>query len=290
MRLKRNLATVAAALTLSGLASKADAGSAIFPGITAGIPLGVPLPEGVYDAILPSYGVRNSTPRQDVWAGVPSWLIWSTPWTIAGGRVLLDFASPMADVNVRDTLHRSGFANPVIDAQLKWALGGGFFGGFQAGVYLPVKNEMAVLGIAHDFASFQAVGALTYLADGWSLSATAIYGTGQSGSATSLPGSYGPDWANIDLTATRKFGKFEFGAVAYGAADLSRPVPGYGKQSVFAVGGLAGYDFGRVNAQIKVTRDVSEANYGGYETRVWANLFVAVWAPAPPATTVAAKF
>jgi Putative MetA-pathway of phenol degradation len=48
-----------------------------------------------------------------------------------------------------------------------------------------------------------------------------------------------PDFLNADLTATRKFGKWEFGGVGY-------PIPSYQKQSQFAVGGFFGYDFGRL--------------------------------------------
>jgi Putative MetA-pathway of phenol degradation len=53
-----------------------------------------------------------------------------------------------------------------------------------------------------------------------------------------------PNFINVDLTATKKFDKWEFGAVAYGSADLTRPVVNYQKQSEIAVGGLLGYDFG----------------------------------------------
>lgn len=292
MTFTRTVSVGAACLALAASTAPAFAGSEIFHGITTGIPLGAPLPEGVYDLILPSYGSRNSTPVQDVWAGVPSWLVWSTPWTLAGGHVVLDAASPMADVNLRDTLHRSGFANPVLDAQLKWALGGGFFGGVQAGVYLPVSDQLSMLGIARNFASFQGVGALSYLADGWNLSATLLYGTGKTGAANAAAGSYGAQWMNIDLTATHKFGHAEFGLVAYGSYDLDTPIPGYARQSLFALGPLIGYDFGPVNVQLKLTRDVLQVNYGGLETRVWTNLIIPIWTPtpAPSASVVAAKY
>ena len=47
-----------------------------------------------------------------------------------------------------------------------------------------------------------------------------------------------PDFLNIDLTATEKFGKWEFGGVAYASADLTRPIGNYQKQGDIAVGVL----------------------------------------------------
>lgn len=270
-----------AASTVSALA-----GSELFPGISTGIPLGAPLPEGIYSITIPSYGSRSTTPRTEVGAGAPSWLIWSTPWTIAGGRLIFDTVTPYVDARVPGVIHRSGFANTFLDAQLKWDLGNGFFGGFQSGIYLPVKNELNDLGIAHNWSAWQGVAALSYLKDGWNLSSTLIVGTGHD----ALPGSDpAPSWFNYDLTATKKFDKFEVGAVAYGSMDLNAPFAGYGKQSQFAIGGLVGYDFGRVNVQMKLTTDVYEKNYNGKDTRVWANIIVPLWNPAPAAKPVVAK-
>jgi hypothetical protein len=278
-------------LALTGTASAAFAGSGIQPGITAGIPLGAPLPEGVFIIDLPNYGYRDSTPGQSVGALVPAWVVWSTPWNVLGGHIMFDVASPMVNVNVHGVLNRGGFANPIIDSQIKWDLGNGFFGGFQAGVYLPVQDDLTILGIPRNFPMFQGIAAISYLKDGWNLTGTFIAGTGRSGNITSVPGSYAPAWINVDVTATKKiFGRFEVGFVGFGSADLDAPVPGYAKQSQIALGGLVGYDFGSFNAQVKVTRDVMENNYGGYDTRVWGNIIIPVWVAAPPPAVVAAKY
>jgi hypothetical protein len=288
MSFKNTMAALAfGGLALGATTTASHANSEIQPGITTGIALGAPLPEGIFVIQMPNYGYRDSTPGVNVAALVPAWIIWSTPWTLFGGHIMFDAASPMPNVNVHGVLNRGGFANPIIDSQIKWDLGNGFFGGFQAGVYLPVENELSSLGIARNFASFQALGAVSYLKDGWNLTGTFIYGTGRSGDAFSAAGSYAPDWINVDITATKKFGKFEFGLVGFGSADLDSPVPGYAKQSQIALGGLVGYDFGPVNLQLKFTRDVMEQNYGGYDTRGWANIIVPLWVAAPPAPVVA---
>ncbi|MBB4197904.1 hypothetical protein CCR94_19035 [Rhodoblastus sphagnicola] len=290
MNFRRTIATAAlCAASLSGGAIEAQAGSELLPGLTTGIALGAPLPQGVFVLQLPSYGYAEK--GVNIGAAVPSWVIWSTPWDILGGHLLLDAASPLVNVASHGSVGHfniGGVANPLLDAQLKWNLGGGWFGGVQAGVYLPVRDDLTALGLARDFASFQGVAAVSYLADGYNLSATLIYGTGQHGSFADQ-GSWGTNWINIDLTATKKFGKFEVGAVGYGSWDLDQPYAGYAKQSQFALGGLVGYDFGGVNVALKATRTVTETNYYGPETRVWANIVIPVWVAAQP-TAVAAKF
>ena len=67
--------------------------------------------------------------------------------------------------------------------------------------------------------------------------------------------------------------------MAYGSADLTRPVFNYQKQSEIAVGGLVGYDFGPVNLQAYVTTEVAEQNYGGRDTRGWFRMIIPLWTP-----------
>jgi hypothetical protein len=51
-----------------------------------------------------------------------------------------------------------------------------------------------------------------------------------------------------------------------------------------------GYEFGTVNVQIKLTRDLAEANYGGFDTRAWGNIIIPLRVAAPPPVAVAAKY
>lgn len=290
MSFKNTIAAAAvSALSLCATSTASFAGSEIQPGITTGIPLGAFRPEGVYVLSMPNYGYIDSNPGVSLGALVPSWVVWYTPWTFLGGHVLFDVASPMVNINVHGVLNRGGFMNPLLDSAIKWDLGNGFFGGFHAGVYLPIEDDLTMVGLPRNFASFQGVAALSYLKDGWDVTGTFIFGTGQSGTMYSAPGSYAPDWINVDFTATKKFGKFEFGFVGYGSADLDAPVPGYAKQSQIAMGGLVGYDFGAMDIQLKLTRNVEETNYGGYDTRVWGTIVLPLWVAQPP-SVVAAKY
>lgn len=285
---------IAGAMTAAGLlllnASNAFAGSELPPGVSTGLALGAPLPEGVYDVTIPTWGSRSTNPATDVGALVPAWLIWATPYHILGGQVGLAVATPVAQVSIDNPvgLNKSGVMNPLLEFRLKWDLGNGFNFGIHEDVYLPVDSELTNIGVSYNFASFMQIASFSYLKDGWNLTATGVYGTGRNGDR---PGYNAPDWFNYDLTATKTFGKWEVGPIAFGSTDLSSPHVGYLRQSQFAVGGLIGYNFGPVDIQLKLSRDVYQSNYGGYDTRFWSNIIVPIWmAPTPAPTVVAAKY
>ena len=62
------------------------------------------------------------------------WLIWSTPWQVAGGRI--GFDGTMAWVNVDNLIAQAdGFQNGLTEATIKWNLQNGFNVGLGAGVW-----------------------------------------------------------------------------------------------------------------------------------------------------------
>lgn len=262
----------AGALSLVALSTGAYAGSVTQPGETVGLAVGAPLPEGVYFVNTADWGCRNTSPDTTcVGVDIPV-LAWATPVYWFNGRLQLLAAMPLVEVGVENGDYTSGFYNPFLAAQLAWDLGGGWGASYLAGFYLGVNT-----GVAFDSSSFNQRFAVSYTADGWNLTANAIWGIQFDGSTTTI----NPNFLNIDLTATKKFGKFEIGPVAYYSTDLNNPVPYYQKQSQFAVGGLVGYDFGPVILQAYLTTDVYEQNYGGTDTRGWARIIVPLWSPTP---------
>ena len=289
MKINHSWTVALASASLLALAPPAHAGSELQPGTSTGLALGAPLPEGVYDMTLPNWGARATSPATNVGVLTPLWIVWSTPWTIAGGRLGFDAATPVAQVSIDNPvgLNKAGWANPLIEASLKWDIGNHFYFGVHEGVHLPVNSPLTQIGVSYNFASFMQVASLSYLNDGWNLTATLAYGTGRNGS---VAGSFAPAWLNYDLTATKTFGKWEFGPIAFGSVDLSSPYAGYARQSQFALGGLVGYNFGPVDLQLKLTTDVAEQNYGGRDTRIWANIVIPIWTPSPPVQQVAAKY
>ena len=147
------------------------------------------------------------------------------------------------------------------------------------GAYLGVDSE-----VAWSSTSLNQRFALSYTGNSLNLTANVIWGTHfdhVTGSPQLSPcptpfalNGCNPDFLNVDLTASRKFGDWEFGLVAFGSTDLNSPVDGYLKQSQVAVGGLIGKSFGPVILQAYLTTDVYEKNYGGHDTRLWGRFII----------------
>lgn len=285
-------ASLAAAgiLTLCGPLPAALASSVTQPGSTVGSAVGAPLPEGFYFANTASWGVRD--PNTGLFVDHPVFT-WSTPWTFLGARF-----QALAEVAFNSHIipgqsYASGQYNPLLAGQLAWDLGNGWGFSYTFGGYFEVYQPLA-----WSSPSINQRFALSYTGDGWNLTANVIYGI-QLDSVTGRPqtsacpapfaqNGCNPDFLNVDLTATKKFDKWELGPVAFGSADLNGPIAGYAKQSQFAAGGLIGYDFGRLRLQAYLTRDVYERNYGGRDTRLWGRVTVPLWAASAAASTPSA--
>jgi hypothetical protein len=195
--------------------------------------------------------------------------------------------TPLIEIGVNNTSFRASVFNPALFGQLAWDLGNGFGFSYAFGAYFDVDQS-----VAFGSASLNQRFALSYTANDWKLTANVVHGI-QFDSVTNRPqispcpppfGFQGcnPDFLNVDLTATRKFGKWEFGAVAFGNTDVTRPIASYQKQSQFAAGGLVGYDFGPLTLQVYATTDVVERNYGGRATRGWLRMIIPLWTPDLP--------
>ena len=243
-------------------------------GATTGLALGAPLPEGIYDISIASYGSQKSGSAYGNSAyAVPVWLIWSTPYQIAGGRIMLDSLTPVADVwnNTKGTSVDS-WMNTLVDAGIAWNLQNGFNVGLHAGVWLP-STQAIPSAYGRGDAAFQGIAAVSYVANGWNLTATSIYNEAN----PDKTGSYVQHaYWNLDLTATKKLGKLELGAIGYGSWEQAGQ-----KKEQFALGGLVGYDFGSFIAQAKLASDVStNATYGDKEVRGTLTIIKPLWSPA----------
>lgn len=290
---------IAAAVLSTGAAASALGGSVTLPGETIGAATGAPAPPGLYFANTVHLGCRSTNPQRTcVGVDIPV-VVWSTPWTIFGARLQPSFAPIVpVDLNIHHTAHASGLFNSYGGAQLAWDLGSGWGFSYLLGGYTSSDNS-----VAFSSGSLNQRFALSYTADGWDLTANAIWGI-QFDQVTAKPqispcpvsqafpnNGCNPNFLNVDLTATKKFGKWEWGPVGFYSADLSTPVPGYQKQSQFALGGLIGYYFDRAIVQAYVTSDVYGKNYGGKEVRGSLRIIIPVGNPSggppPPAIPVA---
>jgi hypothetical protein len=271
-------------------AASALAGSVTQPGETVGLASGAPLPQGLYFVNTGDWGRRSDPADTSVGVDIPV-IAWSTPWTILGGRVQFLIAGPVVEVGVHRTTYLRGVYNPLVSGQLAWDLGNNWGFSYLLGAYIDVNSE-----VAFSDTSLNQRFALSYTGNQLNLTANVIYGThfdhvtGRS-QLSPCPAPFGiqgcnPDFLNVDLTATRKFGDWEFGLVAFGSTDLSSPIDGYQKQSQIAVGGLIGKSFGGLILQTYLTHDVYERNYGGHDTRLWGRFIIPLWlAPAAPVAT-----
>ncbi|MGY4434907.1 hypothetical protein ACVWWO_007384 [Bradyrhizobium sp. F1.13.1] len=283
----------AGALTMCMSIPTAIAASVTQPGETVGVTAGAPLPEGLYFTNTADWGCRNSTSTSCLGITIPV-VTWSTPWTFLGARVQFFTVTPVIETGAQNTSYNASVYNPALFGQLAWDLGNGFGFSYALGAYFGIDQS-----VSWSSTSLNQRFALSYTADDWNLTANVVYGT-QLDTVTNRPqispcpapfglGGCNPDFVNVDLTATKKFGKWEFGAVAYGSTDLTRPIVTYQKQSQFAVGGLMGYDFGPIKLQAYATTEVCEQNYGGRDTRGWLRMIIPIWTPAAPATPLITK-
>lgn len=264
----------AAALAVVGVSGSANAGGTSAPGYTTGVPVFATLPEGLFylNQTLSNFHDVNGV---DIRANFNVFLFYyQTGVKFLGADLSFIVAPIAADVFVEGLGNDTAFYNTYGAAQLSWEIAPSLFLGYRLGTYVKQDSKIAL-----DYWTIEQRAGLSYVGDGWNLTANFIYGT-PVGEKRFDPA---PDYGILDLTATKKFGKFEIGAVAHTSRDLSSAFSGYQKQSQTAIGGLIGYDFGGANLQVKLTRDVASKNYGFKDTVIWTNLAIPLWV-APAAT------
>jgi hypothetical protein len=310
----------AAALAMSTGVSYAQ--TTTVPGEQVGLAVGAPLPEGIYAINTFTYRRTDGRNDPDTAVNIPV-LVWSTPLVPLGGRVELLVAPPTVFAFTRNP---AGVRNKDISINVGtfvggiWAfdLGSNFGVSLLGGVYLndldgdrgsiitptgatatPVLPQLSSNTYRFGIAG-------SYTGDGWNLTANLtanIYDSpgrfpGQVGAAI------GPirlsDALNFDLTATKKFGNFEIGAVGYGTYnfDISQFSAAAGNRGRFALGGLIGYDFKIFTVQAYVARDVVtgaqiaatpfRSARADYSTDGWIRFIVPLYSPAPAASPIPA--
>ena len=150
------------------------------------------------------------------------------------------FLAPIipVEVGVHNSTYFSGLFNLLASAQLAWDLGNGWGVSYMLGGYMEVSSP-----VAYSSNSLNQRFALSYTNNGWDLTANDIWGI-QFDQVTSRPqtspcpvspgfpsNGCNPNFINVDLTATKRFGNWELGPVGYYSSDLSIPVSGYRMQS-----------------------------------------------------------
>ena len=175
---------------------------------------------------------------------------------------------------------------PLLAGGIGWNFGNGFSASYYAGAYIPVTGGS--FDPLFDQATFTQVLALAYQLNGWKATANLNYGiVGKNDTDHLLGGGLFADYFNYDLALTKHFDKWELGIIGYGSTDTNTPYRGYKEQSQFALGGLAGYNFGPVITQLMVATDLYTSNYNQKETRGTLRVIIPLWHPEAPAAVVA---
>ncbi|MFT3732960.1 MAG: transporter [Hyphomicrobium sp.] len=266
----------------AGVVGPAAAVSWTPPGVTMGVPLGAAFAPGIYVSNLTHYG---DGPDKSITADVPAFT-WSTGWKVFGASysavVIPEVLKVQNKVTSKDF---AGIFSPLlIPVSLSWNLGQGFFVSVGEGIYFPFDSDVSFTtsGQTSGWAAETRV-AFSYLKDGWIVSANTIYGV----TTADDIGRRQPNYFNVDWTVARTFGKWQVGAVGYGAWDLEETVTNaaVGKGHIVGVGGMVGYDFGGSKLLLELTRAVEQGgatNYSRNDTHVWARLTFPIWKPAEP--------
>jgi hypothetical protein len=140
-------------------------------------------------------------------------------------------------------------------------------------LYAPDGTVTGITGLGNQGANywtFQPEAILSYLKDGWNLSA-AVYE--EFNTQNTITNYTSGDQLHADFTATKTIGKWTFGPVAYYVGQVSNDscssvtcLGFYGagvgptlnqRYNVWAVGGLIAYDFGPAALSVWATQEVS---------------------------------
>lgn len=245
-------------------------------------------------------------------------------WTFLGATydavlvqpfVMENFGSP---INIQSSGAHNTYIVPV---ELSWNLGNsGFAVKTGLGIYVPdgTQNGVSATGLRTGTANtgdpywtFQPEVIVSYLKDGWNLSA-AIYA--EFNTRNSITQYQSGDILHADFTATKTIGKWTFGPVAYYYGQVSDnsctsvtclatyaatggALGNASRSNVWAVGGLVGYNFGPAALSVWATQEVSanasnaarlaltgtDSSLTARGSTVFATLSYRLWGPEAPA-------
>jgi hypothetical protein len=254
--------------------------SGIFIGSSADVPgPGIYMFDKVftYQAQLVGLGAphNNGFPNQTnvgVAANVVGFLI-NPGWSILGGRYTAVVAQPviMQQVSPPVNLADGGLHNTFfIPGQISWNFGNGFYAQVGLGIYAPdgtISGPKGINNVGAPYWTFQPQVALSYAKDGWNLTANMYQ---EFNTKNTVSGYTSGDIFHTDFTATKKFGRWSIGPVAYltdqVSSDTSSAAYNFvngGRFSDFAVGGLVAYDFGPATLSLVATDEVYAHTTGG---------------------------
>jgi hypothetical protein len=238
-------------------------------------------------------------------------------WTFLGATYDAVIVQPFIMASIGSPLgNLPGFANQpsgahntyFVPVELSWKLGtSGFAVKTGLGIGAPDGTQTGPTGlgnVGNPWWTFQPELILSYLKDGWNLSA-ALYD--EINTKNTTDGYTTGDIFHADFTATKTIGKWTFGPVAYYVAQVTNDSCGVGctvaggtlgnaqRFHIFALGGLVEYNFGPASFSVWATQELTakasnvaagaaDASLITQGMTVFATLSYRLWAPEAPAT------
>jgi len=204
------------------------------------------------------------------------------------------------------------FNTYFVPVELTWKLGtSGFVTKAGFAFYAPTGTIQGLSGLNNQgrpYWTFQPEWALSYLANGWNLTAFLYEEFNTANSRTNYTTG---DIFHVDFTATKTFGKWTIGPVGYYVAQVSddkcpvgvcRTFNPFGtllntqRFQLFALGGLVEYNFGAASFSVWATQEIFAKASGAINPfngedlsvitkgmTVFATLSYRLWAPEEPA-------
>jgi len=237
-------------------------------------------------------------------------------WTFLGATYDAVIVQPFEMVSFGSPINAqaSGVHNTyIVPVELSWKLGtSGFAVKTGLGIWTPdgtVQGANGLGNVGSPYWTFQPELIVSYLANGWNLSA-AMYG--EINTRNSVDDYRTGNIFHADFTATKTIGKWTFGPVAYYVGQVSNDsctsakclgINPFGtltaaqRFNVWAVGGLVEYNFGPASLSVWATQEVSAKASNAAASSVigadpslitqgmtvFATLSYRLWAPEEPA-------
>jgi hypothetical protein len=211
------LVAAAGALAFTAFAGEAwalEGPTPYLPGVSVGIPIGALPPPGFYfsdDNVILNGGFKNGSGNDaplniNGYLQIPS-LLWVPTWQPLGfmnATIAFDVVQPYNFVATNVAPGVAGFFNTIIGANASWNFAPFFFK-TGLGIYLDDGDWHTV---ANHTWTFEPDFALTWLSNGWNLTAHAIFDFQTEDTHARFQSG---DVFFLDLTAGKSFGKWSFG-------------------------------------------------------------------------------
>lgn len=229
-------------------------------------------------------------------------------WTFLGATYNAVLVQPAitADAGNPININPSGFHNTyIVPAELSWRLGdSGLFIKAGLGIYVPdgsISGPNGLGNVGNPWWTFQPEFLVSYLKDGWNLTANLFYETNTRSTVTNYKSG---DVLHAEFTATKRFDRWTVGPVGYYVGqvtnDSSSAFYNYAinanRYDIWAAGLSVGYDFGPASLTVWAVDEFSGRVSGGTAAplgadsasiakgySVFAQLNFRLWGPDEPA-------